>query len=346
MMTPFEKNQAYKKRLYIRNILIVTAFAILLAVSFLISINTGYSKLSPLDTIHTILGNGTANQELVLFQFRLPRIVLSILIGMGLSLSGCIIQGISRNPLADPGLLGISSGSGLLVILYVVFFGTETFLSVFTLPLLALIGAGAAAGIVYALAYKKREGLAPIRLILTGIAVQAGISALTMVLVVGLDEKQYDFVASWQAGQLLGADWKFVWTLFPWLCLLIPYAMFKVRSLDALSLGDELALGLGVPVERERRILLALSVALAACCVAVGGNVGFVGLIAPHLARRLVGPKHRVLLPACALVGAVVVTIADTIGRVLIQPSSIPTGIMTAIIGAPYFIYLLIKSKE
>lgn len=344
-MTPFEKNEEYKRKIYIRNTLIVTACTLILVISFLVSMSTGYSKLSPLDTLYTILGNGTEKQELVLFQFRLPRIVISILIGMGLSLSGCILQGVSRNPLADPGLLGISAGSGLLVILCVMFFGTDTFLSVFTLPLLSLIGASAAAVIVYVLAYKKCEGIAPIRLILTGIAVQAGISALTMVLVVGLDEKQYDSVASWQTGQFLGANWKFAWALFPWLCLTIPYVMFKARTLDVLSLGDEVAFSLGTSVEKERRILLALSVALAACCVAVGGNIGFVGLVAPHLARRLVGPRHRILLPVCALVGAVVVTIADTIGRTMIQPSSISTGVMTAIIGAPYFIFLLIKSK-
>lgn len=345
MMTPFEKNEAYKKRIYIHNIFIVTACVLFLAISFLVSMNTGYSKLSPIDTLYTILGMGTEKQELVLFQFRLPRIVISILIGMGLSLSGCIIQGVSRNPLADPGLLGISAGSGLFVILGVMFLGTDNFLSVFTLPFFSLIGAGAAALIVYMLAYKKGEGLGTIGLILTGIAVQAGISALTMVLVVGLDEKQYDSVASWQAGQFLGANWKFVWILLPWICLLIPYLMLKARSLDVLSLGDEVALSLGAPVERERRILLALSVALAACCVAVGGNIGFVGLIGPHVARQLVGPRHRILLPVCALVGGVVVTIADTMGRTLIQPSSIPTGVMTAIIGAPYFIYLLAKNK-
>ncbi|KXL52225.1 iron-uptake system permease protein FeuC [Anaerotignum neopropionicum] len=345
MMTLFEKNEAYKKRLHTRNILIVTVCALFLVVSFFVSMSTGYSKLSPIDTLYTILGYGTEKQELVLFQFRLPRIVISILVGMGLSLSGCIIQGVSRNPLADPGLLGINAGSGLLVILCVIFFGRDTFLSIFTLPLFSLIGASAAAVIVYVLAYKKREGLAPIRLILTGIAVQAGISAFTMVLVVGLDEKQYNSVASWQAGQFLGANWKFAGALFPWLCLLIPYVMLKARSLDVLSLGDEVAFSLGASVEKERRILLAVSVALAACCVAVGGNIGFVGLVAPHLARRLVGPRHRILLPVCALVGAVVVTVADTIGRTVIQPSSIPTGVMTAIIGAPYFIYLLVRSK-
>jgi iron complex transport system permease protein len=184
------------------------------------------------------------------------------------------------------------------------------------------------------------------RLILTGVAIQAGISALTTVLVVKLDETQFDFVANWQAGSIWGSNWKFVLALLPWPILLIPYVLRKSRVLDVLNMGDELAQGLGVAVERERRGLLAAAVALAASAVAVSGSISFVGLIAPHLARRLVGPRHAILLPVCALVGAVLVSAADTIARVIVQPSEIPTGIMVAIVGAPYFLYLLARSRQ
>lgn len=233
-----------------------------------------------------------------------------------------------------------------MVILYVLFFGAHSFLSVFTLPFLALTGAGLTAIIIYRLTFKKGEGVAPMRLILTGVAVQAGIWALTTVLVVRLDDSQFDFVAAWQAGSIWGSNWKFVLALLPWLCLLVPYVLMKSRVLDVLNLGDDLAYSLGASVERERRRLLAAAVALAASCVAVSGSISFVGLLAPHLARRLVGPKHSILLPACALTGAVLVSAADTIARLIVQPAGIPTGIMVAIIGAPYFLYLLTKSNR
>lgn len=341
-----KKNEAYKHRMAIRNTVIVIGFAALLIISFIISMNTGYTKLSPLDTLRTLFGGGTDKENLILFDFRLPRIVISMMVGAGLALSGCIIQGISKNALADPGLLGINAGAGLMVILYVMLYGAQSFLSIFTLPFLALIGAGVTAILIYTLALKKNEGIAPMRLILTGVAIQAGISALTTLLVVKLDETKFNFVATWQAGSIWGSNWRFVLVLLPWLLLLIPYVLYKARVLDVLNMGDDVAYSLGASVERERRGLLAASVALAAACVAVSGSISFVGLIAPHLARRLVGPKHVILLPACALTGAVLVSAADTIARVIVQPSEIPTGIMVAIIGAPYFLYLLTKSRQ
>lgn len=346
MNTQQAKVQTYKQKVAFRNTCIIFAFLALLILSLVVSMNTGYAKLSPLDTLHTLFGGGSARENLILFGFRLPRIVIALLAGAGLALSGCIIQGVSRNALADPGLLGINAGAGLTVILFVLFFGAQSYLSVFTLPFLALIGAGITAILIYALAYKQQTGLAPLRLILTGVAVQAGIAALTTVLVVKLDDTQFDFVAAWQAGSIWGSNWKFVLALLPWLVLLIPYVLSKSRVLDVLSLGDDIACALGAAVEKERRRLLAAAVALAASCVAVSGSISFVGLIAPHLARRLVGPRHGVLFPVCALAGAVLVSAADTIARVIVQPFEIPTGIMVAIVGAPYFLYLLTRSKQ
>lgn len=340
------KNEEYKRKTALRNVAVVLIFSVFLILSFIVSMNTGYSKLSPLDTLRTLFGGGSNKENLILFGFRLPRIVISMLVGAGLALSGCIIQGVSRNALADPGLLGINAGAGLTVILFVLFFGSQSYLSVFTLPFLALLGGGLAAILIYALAYKREGGLAPIRLILTGVAMQAGLSALTTVLVVKLDETQFDFVATWQAGSIWGSNWKFVLALLPWLLFLIPYVLSKSRALDVLSLGDDIAYGLGASVEKERRRLLVSAVALAASCVAVSGSINFVGLIAPHLARRLVGPRHRILLPVCALAGAVLVSVSDTVARVIAQPFEIPTGIMVAIIGAPYFLYLLVKNKQ
>lgn len=338
--------EAYKRKIAIRNTLIVIGCVLLLGVSLIVSMDTGYIKMSPSDVLRTLFGRGTDKEKLILFDFRLPRIVISMLVGAGLALSGCIIQSVSKNPLADPGILGINAGASLMVILYVLVFSAESFLSVFTLPFLALIGAGITAVIVYIFSYKRDEGISTMRLVLTGVAVQAGISALTTLLVVKLDDTQYNFVVAWQAGSIWGSNWKFVMTLLPWLLILIPYILSKSSVMDILTLSDDIAYGLGASVEKERRKLLAAAVALAASCVAVSGSISFVGLIAPHLSRRLVGPRHGVLLSTSILIGAVLVSLADTIGRVIIQPSEIPTGIVVAIIGAPYFLYLLSNSKS
>ncbi|MBE1303360.1 iron ABC transporter permease [Clostridium botulinum] len=346
MMKEQQIIEAYKRKIAIRNTLIVIGCVLLLVISLIISMDTGYIKMSPLDVLRTLFGKGTDKEKLILFDFRLPRIVISMLVGSGLALSGCIIQSVSKNPLADPGILGINAGASLMVILYVLIFSAEYFLSVFTLPFLALIGAGATAVIVYLFSYKRDEGISTMRLVLTGVAVQAGISALTTLLVVKLDDTQYSFVVAWQAGSIWGSNWKFVMTLLPWLAILVPYILTKSSVMDILNLSDDIAHGLGASVEKERRKLLAAAVALAASCVAVSGSISFVGLIAPHLARRLVGPRHGVLLSTSILIGAVLVSLADTIGRIIIQPSEIPTGIVVAIIGAPYFLYLLSNSKS
>ena len=345
-MSGGQRDNEYRKRMAAaRNRVVMLLLIVLLFLSFFVSMNTGYSRLSPLSTLRILFGGGTDRENLILFQFRLPRIVISVLVGAGLALSGCIIQGAARNALADPGLLGINAGAGLMVILFVLFFGSRSFMAVFTLPFVALLGAGTAAVTVYTLSRKRGEGTEPLRLVLTGIAVQAGISALTTVLVVKLDETRFNFVASWQAGGIWGSNWRFVLALLPWLLIGVPYILSKARVLDILNLGDETASGLGVSAGKERRGLLAAAVALAASSVAVSGNISFAGLIAPHLARRLVGPGHRALLPVCALTGAVLVSAAYTAARVVVQPQEIPTGIMVAIIGAPYFLYLLICNR-
>lgn len=326
--------------------IIACIFIILLIILFLISLNTGVIRIDPVTVVKTIFGSGTPRDELLLFEFRLPRITIAMLIGMGLAVSGAVLQGIVKNPLADPGIIGINAGAGLAVMLFVSYFSTELGNSVFIMPVLAFAGAGAAAVIIYAFSYKKDEGVSPIRLILVGVAVAAGISALMIVLTLKLDPRTYDFVATWLAGSIWGSNWNFVLALLPWLLILIPFVYMKSRVLDVLNLGDHTAVSLGMDLEKERRILLAAAVGLAAASVSVSGGIGFVGLIAPHMTRRLVGNKHKYVIPICALVGAVLVLTADTIGRVILQPAEIPTGVVVAIIGAPYFLYLLAKLND
>ncbi|WP_442953847.1 FecCD family ABC transporter permease [Paenibacillus sp. URB8-2] len=323
----------------------MTVLGILIAVTFIISMNTGFIRLLPMDVMRTLFGMGTEDQSLILFEFRLPRIIISVLAGAGLAVSGCIIQGITRSPLADPGILGINAGAGLMVVLFISFYPTREVVPVFMLPVLALIGAGLASMLIYTLAYQKHRGLSPTRLLLTGVAVASGISAAMIVLTLKFDPNQYQFVATWLAGTIWGSNWKFVLALLPWIIVLFGYVFYKARVLNILNLGEQTPTGLGLSVEKDRRLLLLSAVALAGSSVAVSGGIGFIGLIGPHLAVRLVGPRNQALLPASALVGALLLIISDTLGRSILQPSELPAGIIVAVIGAPYFLYLLARAK-
>ncbi|MER7797978.1 iron ABC transporter permease, partial [Microbacterium sp. NPDC096154] len=248
--------------------------------------------------------------------------------------------------LADPGILGINSGAGLVVMLFIAFYPATTAVPVLALPFLALVGASLTATIIYGLSYKRNKGILPTRLILTGVAISAGISSAMIVLTLRLSPEKYQFVATWLAGSIWGTTWKFVWTLLPWIVILLPYIFIKARVLDVLNLGENTAMGLGANVSREQIKFLAAAVGLAASCVSVSGGIGFVGLIGPHVARRLVGPRHQYLLPTSALVGSLLVIAADTIGRWILQPTEVPTGLVVAVLGAPFFLYLLAKAKD
>ncbi|RTE03955.1 FecCD family ABC transporter permease [Paenibacillus whitsoniae] len=329
-----------------RAVTVMSILAILIALIFIWSMNTGVIRLSPGEMLRTLFGGGTDKQHLILFEFRLPRIVISILVGAGLAVSGTILQGVSRNALADPGILGINAGAGLAVILTVSFYKNNLAGPLFLMPIIAMAGAGLAAILIYSMSYVRGEGISSSRLVLVGIGVSAGIAALMVVLSIRLDPNDFQFVSIWLAGSIWGTNWKFVLALLPWLVILLPYVMYKANVLNVLNLGENTSLGLGVALERERRWLLASAVALAGACVAVGGGIGFVGLIGPHLARRLVGPKHQYLLPASALTGGLILILADTLARWVFQPTEIPTGLVAAVIGAPYFLYLLARARN
>lgn len=329
-----------------KNFLIIATLIVLIVVTFVMSMNTGVIKLTPMEVIRTLFGQGDAQQQLILFQFRLPRIVIGVLVGMGLAIAGAVLQGISKNALADPGILGINAGAGLAVMLYISFFPTTKSVPVYLLPILAFIGAGLTAVLIYSLSYKRHEGITPMRLILTGVAVAAGISSAMIVLTLRLTPENYQFVATWLAGSIWGSNWRFVLSLLPWLLILFPFIYMKSRVLNILNLGEVTSIGLGASIEKERRWLLAASVGLAGASVSVSGGIGFVGLIAPHLARQLVGANHQFLLPTSALLGGFLVLLADTVGRSILEPSEIPAGIVVAVFGAPYFLFLLARLKE
>lgn len=214
------------------------------------------------------------------------------------------------------------------------------------IPLFTFIGGVFTALIIFLVAYDRRRGILPIRLILVGIAVAAGVSALTLLLSLRLDQDTYSFAARWLAGSVWGRDWIHVWALFPWVALLVPLAYIYSKTLDIFALGDETALSIGSHVTRNRIIMLALAVALSCTSVSMVGGIGFIGLVAPHIAKRLAGPEHRYLLPVAGLVGLVILVTADTVGRSIFQPNAIPAGVVVAAIGGPYFLYLLFKTKN
>lgn len=321
-------------------------FTSILIILLIISMNSGMIKLSLRELFEVLTFRGDEKAKLILFHFRLPRILISMLIGIALSISGTIIQSVTKNPLSDPGILGINAGASLLVILYVLLFGYNSIVSALIMPIIAFVGAGISAFIIYKLSSNKKNGFSPINLVLTGVAMQAGLSALTTILVVKLDETQFNFVMSWQAGSIWASNYKFVLIIFLSLVIILPFIFKKSEILDLLNLSDEVSKGLGLDVELEQKKILLASVFLAASSVAVGGNISFVGLISPHLARKLVGPRHEKLLPTAAFVGAILVLLADTIGRIVFQPSEIPTGIIVSVIGTPYFLYLLKRKKR
>ncbi|WP_134698796.1 iron ABC transporter permease [Ammoniphilus sp. YIM 78166] len=329
-----------KKRLRILAILLA-----LILLSFVVSINLGQIYLDPVQLFKTLFGLGTAKEELILFEFRLPRIMISILIGMGLAVAGCILQGVSRNELADPGILGLNQGAGLMIVIYISFFQTQTVNHLIALPIAAFVGSAFTAFLVYVFSYRKNEGIDPTRMVLVGVGLAAAISGAMIIFTVRLRPEEFQFIAKWLSGHIWGKDWNFVLVLLPWILILLPLAYSKAKILDLLNLGDKLAVGLGLNIQRERIYLLLIAVGLAASCVSVSGMIAFVGLIAPHLARRLVGSNHAFLIPGSALIGALLVLNADTIARMILQPSGIPTGIVVAILGAPYFVYLLIRVK-
>lgn len=312
---------------------VMLVMAVLTAAVFLLSMNMGEIRIDPLATLRTLFGFGTPQDELVLFEFRLPRMILAMLIGAGVAVSGAVWQGISRNDLADPGILGINTGAGFAVVLFIFYFqgdvGNLQKGFVFSLPIFAFLGACFAVVSIYLLAWKK--GLNPIRLVLVGIGVNAAFSAAILMLQLKMDPNDFMQAAVWLSGNIWSSNWSFVSAVLPWIVVLI--------------LGDQLATGLGTAVEKERRTLLLSAAALSGACVAAGGNITFLGLVAPHIARRLVGPKHQLLIPASALTGALLFLLADLIGRMILAPSEIPVGLVIAALGAPYFIYLLMKTN-
>ena len=320
--------------------LIVTSILIsLIFITFLVSLNMGSLSIKPVDVLKTLIGQGSKAQEIAIFKLRLPRIVIGILVGTALATSGAILQGVTKNDLADSGILGINSGSALFVVMYIYFMNGNVYdgisnLTIFTMPIVALTGAVFAAALIYMLSWNK--GINSSRLLLIGIGVNIAFSSLLTIFQLKFTTQEFNRVMAWTSGSIWGSNWKYVMAILPFILILMFLTIYKSRYLDALNLGDEVSTGLGIEVEKERRKLLIYAVVLS-------GSIGFLGLVAPHIARKLVGPKHSKLIPASALIGTLILLVGDTISRNIIAPMEIPVGIVVAIIGVPYFIYLMLS---
>jgi iron complex transport system permease protein len=329
-----------KKYALVTGILITLIFA-----TFLVNLNLGSLSIEPIDVIKTLIGQGSKSHEIAIFKLRLPRIVIAILVGTALATAGTILQGVTKNDLADSGILGINSGAALFIVVYIYIMNGNVYdgisnTTIFTMPIVALCGAIFGAFLIYILAWKN--GINSSRLLLIGIGINVAFTSLLTMFQLKFTTQEFNRVMAWTSGSIWGASWKYVLAILPFIIIVMALTIYKSRYLDVLNLGDEVATGLGVKVEKERRILIVYSVILAGVATSVAGSIGFLGLVAPHIARKLVGPKHKKLIPTAALVGTLILLIADTIARNLIAPMEIPVGIVVAIIGVPYFIYLML----
>lgn len=285
-----------------RQLLILNGLLILIVAAAILSVNSGYARIPFSTAVHSIFQPHMDGASVVVAQFRVPRIVLAVLCGMGLALAGCVMQTVTGNPLADPGILGINAGAGFAVMLFLTFFPALHIRTMAYQPIFAIAGGLCTTGLLYLFA--KRNGkLLPIYFLLGGIGLASLFSSFMLIMAANMDNSSYQLVARWLAGNIWGTSWHQVLALLPYMLILVPFLLTKSNILDILLLGENTAISLGIAVEREIRLLLIASVALTSACVAVSGGIGFVGLVAPHMARRLIGGRHHALMPASMLLG-------------------------------------------
>ncbi|MGJ3249469.1 MAG: FecCD family ABC transporter permease [Elainellaceae cyanobacterium] len=319
---------------------------ILLSLTFIaliVNVSYGEYPVPPWEVVRAVIGLETSNADyaFIVNILRLPRALVAVMVGVGLAIAGTITQGILRNPLAAPDIIGINAGAALAAVTLIIALPN---IPVAMLPIAAFIGGFTVFVLIYLLAWQ--EGSYPIRLVLVGIGFSLMAGAITNILVTFGNINDVSQALVWLAGSVYGRSWDEVRAMMPWLVVFVPIAIVMARDLNALNLGDDVARGVGSPLEWRRGLLLVTSVALAGAAVATAGTVGFVGFIAPHIARRLVGPSHEGLLLTAALTGGLLVVVADLLGRSLFAPIELPCGLITSVIGAPYFLYLLIQRRS
>ena len=306
------------------------------ALLFVLSIRYGTYTLS-FDEISQAFHPDDKNY-FTLMEYRLPRALLAIIIGGALAISGVLVQSVVRNPLASPDILGINNAAGLVAVTVLIFLPNLAF---YWLPIFAFIGGVLSFILLWMIC---GFNFRPIKMAIIGVALSALWAAISHYLML-TNPVEINTAMLWLTGSLWGRSWAYVNVVLPWLLVLLPLPFIFCLDLDTLGLGENKAATLGVSVNKTQILVLVLAVALSTTAVAICGPIAFLGLVAPHLARKLVGGRHRTLLPAAMLIGTLLLQISDILARVIDPPTELPAGILTAIIGAPYFFYLLMRTK-
>ena len=315
-------------------LLVLVIFIALAVLGCFFSVAKGAANIDFAKIIDILMNPTADSQSQIIWNIRLPRTIVGALVGMNLALSGAILQAIMRNPLADPHIIGISSGAGLAGITVMVIFPTMEYL----VTPVAFIGAMIASVLIYILAWKN--GIKPIRIILAGVAVSAFLSAGISGILIFYSDRVHGALM-WMVGGLAARSWPHVNIILPYAILGLILAVAGAHYLNILQLGDDMARGLGLNVEKTRIALTAVAALLAASAVSVAGLLGFVGLIVPHITRLIIGSDYRFLIPGAGILGMAVVTFSDTFARIVLAPVELPVGIIMAFIGAPFFLFLL-----
>lgn len=320
----------------VRNLTMILLSIIALVAIFIVSISIGSVSFTFREVVSTILGRGTEVSNNIIFNLRVPRAMLNVLVGFNLAISGVLLQTVMKNPLADPGLTGVSSGGALVAIIIMLVFPEMASL----VPLGAFLGAMLTCTIIYSLAWKK--GLDPVRIILAGVAINAILGSGTSLLSI-LYSDRIQGVLLWVNGSMAGKSMSHVHILFPYTLLGVMLSFLCIKQVNVLQLGDDMSKNLGYNPDLSRLLISAVAAFLAGISVAVVGVIGFIGLVVPHIARITIGSDYKYLLPLSGIFGAILLLLADTFARTAFAPIELPVGIVMAVIGGPFFLYLLRK---
>lgn len=315
-----------------------TILVILLFITILFSISIGSVKVSHLEIIQGVLHN-EGGKVGIIRDIRIPRVVLGILVGANLSVAGVLLQSVMKNPLADPGITGISSGASVVVMIVLLYFPGSAHLT----PILGLTGGIIACLLIYFLAWEN--GLSAVRIILAGVAVNAMLGGMSSMISI-LNSENLSGVLNWLNGNLGKKSWGDVKIMFVYTVIGLTFAMPLANNCNLLALGDKNAKSLGINPNTQRIIISLVAVFLAGISTAYAGVIGFIGLVVPHIARMIMGSNHKILLPFSALLGSLVLVLADTVGRTIISPYEIPVGVVMSVVGGPFFLYLLRRSES
>ena len=340
--------------------IVVAVLIVLLILSFLVTLCWGTYKVSPGEVLNTLLGNGTKLQNTAILSIRLPRMLVGMFVAIALSSAGCILQTVTKNDLADTGIIGINAGAAVAAVLFITYstgayYSQLGALSIFVLPFMAIVGASITAFIIYMMS--SRKGIKPKRLLLIGIGLNAGLNAFITFFTFRGGVGDYNRVLVWTSGSLWGSGWSYAKVIIPIVAIMFILVLLNHKKLDVLNLSDELAISLGLNLgddvaiglgenpEKIRFITLMVMIPMCAAAVAVGKNIAFVGLIIPQIVRKLLGEDYRRNIPCSFLLGAVLLIFSDIAARMLFDPYETPIGVFTALIGVPFFISIARKER-